>query len=77
MKASAKFEKDWYDKYWKNVNLEDYKNEDTIRQLYFLKELGSAVLPTDRLAFVSFWAASELSFDMDFIDWFATSFNCS
>lgn len=45
----ANFEKEWWQKYWKNANVDDYKNEAIKRQLFFLKQLGDAVLQDDEL----------------------------
>lgn len=45
----ANYEKEWWQKYWKNANVDDYKNETIKRQLFFLKQLGDAVLQDDEL----------------------------
>lgn len=46
---SAEFDKSFFEKYWKNANAGDYKNESTVRQLFFLKQLGIAALNKDSL----------------------------
>lgn len=45
----ANYEKEWWQLYWKNANVDDYKNETTKRQLFFLKQLGDAALQDDEL----------------------------
>lgn len=49
----ANFTQEWYYKYWKNADIEDYKNETIRRQLKFLKQLGNAALSREDLAAVS------------------------
>lgn len=50
---SAEFQKEWWTKHWNNVDLDDYKNESTKRQLTFLGKLGNAVLEKNELSLVS------------------------
>lgn len=50
---TANFTKEWYDKYWQNANIEDYKNETIRRQLKLLKQLGDAALSSADLVAVS------------------------
>lgn len=51
----AEFEKKWWDEYWKDANTSNYKDDITSRQLFFVKQLGNAVLPSHRLEFVRFY----------------------
>lgn len=50
---TANFTKEWYNKYWQNADIEDYKNETIRRQLKFLKRLDVAALSSADLAAVS------------------------
>lgn len=49
----ANFTNEWYDKYWQNADIEDYKNETIRRQLKFLKQLDNAALSSSDLEAVS------------------------
>lgn len=45
----SELQKDFWQKYWKNVDINEYRNETLRRQLKTLKNLDRAVLPRDEL----------------------------
>ncbi|XP_055323783.1 angiotensin-converting enzyme-like isoform X1 [Sitodiplosis mosellana] len=49
----AAFIKEWYEAQWKDANMSLYKDRYVKRQLYFLKQLGQAVLPPTKLDFLT------------------------
>lgn len=51
--ANAQYQKKWWQKYWKDLKVDDYKNEVLRRQLLSVKKLGDGVLSPERLEYVS------------------------
>ena len=51
---NAEYQKEWWQKYWKDLNVDDYKSELLRRQLRSVKQLGDGVLKPERLEYVSF-----------------------
>lgn len=53
MLENAQYQKEWWQKHWKNLNVDDYKSETLRRQLRSVKQLGDGVLAPERLEYVS------------------------
>lgn len=46
---AAEIKKAYWEKYFKNISVEDIKNDTIKREIVTLKTLGDSVLPSDKL----------------------------